>query len=183
MILCFGIAKVLDRIDLSSVLAYVGVWVGLSLALVGWILRRGRMVPPLVTDTDIIVSIEEIRIGEQRFRVNEIEYLDFLVNSYQGMPGPRVSPRGGIFGLLTGGRIVLNGCDNKLMFTADGKKHSFSFYLEDETAMRRLGMLFREFYTQRLRFRERNRVGRTFMFEQVMDRQAFEQAKQREGYS
>ena len=83
---------------------------------------------------------------------------------------------------LTGRRISLHGCDNKLMFTADGKQHSFGFYLEDEMAMRRLGMLFREFYSQGLRFRERNRGGRTFLFEQVMDRRAFERAKQREGY-
>ena len=163
-------------------LSGVGALVGLGVAIVGTILTRRNKATALITDTDIIVSIEEIRIGEQRFRVSEIDYLDFLVNSYDGMPGPRASPRGGIFGLLAGKRIVLNGCDNKLLFMADGKQHSYPFYLEDEMAMRRLGMLFREFYSKGLRFRERNRGGRTFLFEQVMDKHAFERAKQAEGY-
>ncbi len=78
--------------------------------------------------------------------------------------------------------MVLHGIDNKLYFTVDGKQHCYPFFLEDEMAMRRLGMLFQEFYGQRLRFRERNRGGRTFMFEQVVDRKAFERAKREAGY-
>jgi hypothetical protein len=49
--------------------------------------------------------------------------------------------------------------------------------------MRRLELLFREFYREGIRFRERNRGGRTFLFGQVVDRQAFEEAKRREGYA
>jgi hypothetical protein len=154
---------------------------GLVVALVGGILTRRKMATAQVTDTDIIVTTEEIRIGGQCFRVSEVEYLDFLVNSYDGMPGPRAR-HWGTFLALTGRRISLTGCDNKLMFTVDGKQHSYSFFLEDKMAMRRLGMLFQEFYGQRLRFRERNRGGRTFMFEQVIDRKAFERAKREAGY-
>jgi hypothetical protein len=78
--------------------------------------------------------------------------------------------------------MMLHGTDNKLYFTVDGKKHSFGFYLEDSTAMRRLELLFREFYQQGIRFRERNRGGRTFLFMQVMSREQSEQAKRDEGY-
>ena len=179
---CYGAATLAERMGKDPELVFLGLLAGIGLAITGAILNRRKRPTPRVTDTDIIITIEEIRVGDQRFRVSEIEYLDFLVNSYDGMPGPRVSPRGGIFGLLLGGRMALSGCDNKLLFEAKGKKHSYNFYLEDEMAMRRLGMLFREFYRDRLRFRERNRGGRTFLFEQTIDRKAFELAKRQEGY-
>jgi hypothetical protein len=172
MLVCALVGLVLEKTGNSSDLPWVGLIAGLAIALIGWVLRGFKVVRPLVTNTDIIITIDEIRVGDQRFAVCEIEYLDFLVNSYHGMVGPRLKWR----------RMTLRGDDNKLFFWVDGKKHSYSFYLEDEMAMRRLGMLFREFYRQRLRFRERNRGGRTFLFSQVMDRQAFERAKREEGY-
>jgi len=182
ILVCVCVMKLSAGTGKVSELTGIGALVGLVVAIVGAILTRRKRAAALITDTDIFVSVEEIRIGEQRFRVSEIEYLDFLVNSYDGMPGPRASPRGGVIGLLSGNRIVLDGCDNTLLFSASGKQHSYHFYLEDEMAMRRLGMLFREFYSQGVRFRERNRGGRTFLFEQVADRRAFERAKEREGY-
>ena len=172
MAICFVLAAVLEKLGKSTDLAFVGMLAGLAMALIGWILRRFKVVRSLVTDTDIILTAEEIRIGDQRFRIDEVEYLDFLVNSYRGMPGPRLRWR----------RTVLHGIDNKLYFTVNGKQHCYPFFLEDEMAMRRLGMLFQEFYGQRLRFRERNRGGRTFMFAQVIDRKAFERAKREAGY-
>ena len=181
MIFCFGAGKIPVQMGVVREWITVGMLTGLGVALVGGILTRRKMATAQVTDTDIVVTIEEIRIGGQRFLVSEVEYLDFLVNSYDGMPGPRAR-HWGTFLVLTGRRMSLTGCDNKLMFTADGKQHSYSFFLEDEMAMRRLGMLFREFYSQGLRFRERNRGGRTFLFEQVVDRKAFERAKREAGY-
>jgi len=88
------------------------------------------------------------------------------------MPGPRFRRR----------PIILDGTDNKTYFTADGKQHSYMFYLEDRMAMQRLGLLFRDFYKERVRFRERNRGGRTFLFEQVVNKQAFERSKRNAGY-
>jgi hypothetical protein len=172
MIVSLGMMAVLEKTGRSEELAEVGLVAGLCLALVGWILRGFKTVRPLVTDTDIVISTGEIRIGDQTFAVDKVEYLDFLVNSYKGMQGPRMRWR----------RIILSGTDNKLFFTADGKKHSYGFYLEDSVAMRRLELLFREFYQKGIRFRERNRGGRTFLFSQVMNREQFEQAKRKEGY-
>jgi hypothetical protein len=172
MAVCFVIAAVLKKMGESDELAGVGIVAGLCLALMGWILRRFKTTRPLVTDTDIVISIEEIRVGDRSFSVGKVEYLDFLVNSYRGMPGPWLRWR----------RVILEGMDNKLYFTADGKQHSYSFYLEDRMAMQRLELLFRDFYKERVRFRERNRGGRTFLFEQVMDKQAFERAKRNAGY-
>jgi hypothetical protein len=172
MIACFGLTVVLEKLGKSNELASIGIVAGLCLALVGWILRGCKVVRPIATDTDIVISVEEIRIGDQTFKTDKVEYLDFLVNSYRGMQGPRLRWR----------RMILHGMDNKLYFTAEGKKHAYGFYLEDSVAMRRLELLFREFYRQGIRFRERNRGGRTFLFGQVMDRQAFERAKNDEGY-
>jgi hypothetical protein len=171
MVVCFLLAAVLEKMGKSSELAMVGALAGLCLALIGWILRGFKVARPLVTGTDIVISIEEIRVGDQSFSVDRIEYLDFLINSYRGMPGPRLRRR-----------IILDGTDNKLYFTADGKQHLYRFYLEDRMAMQRLELLFRDFYRERVRFRERNRGGRTFLFEQVIDKQAFERAKRNAGY-
>jgi hypothetical protein len=172
MFVSFCLIGVLDRMGKSVELALIGIVAGLCLVLMGRILRGSKRVRPLATDTDIVISTREIRIGDQVYATDKVEYLDFLVNSYEGMQGPMIRWR----------RMKLQGTDNKLQFTTDGKKHSYGFYLEDNVAMRRLGLLFREFYREGIRFRERNRGGRTFMFEQVVDRQAFEEAKRREGY-
>jgi len=168
----FFLISVLEKMGKSENWAVAGVILGVALAFIGWMLRGFKTPRPLITETEIVINSDEIRIGNKCFRVAKIEYLDFLVNGYQGMRGPK----------LRWQRMVLRGTDNKLMFSADGIRHSFRFYLEDEMAMRRLGGLFREFYSRGLPFRERNRGGRTFLFEQVGGRQAFERAKQREGY-
>jgi hypothetical protein len=171
-LVCFFLISILEKMGKAENWAAAGAILGVVLAFIGWMLRGFKTPRPRITEIEILISSDEIRVGDQCFRVAEVGYLDFLVNSYQGMRGPKFRWR----------RIVLRGTDNKLMFSADGKQHSFRFYLEDEMAMRRLGMLFREFYGRGLPFRERNRGGRTFLFEQVMDRRAFERAKQREGY-
>jgi hypothetical protein len=172
LMVSFGVWAALEKRGNSTELADVGMLAGFCILIVGWILRNGKRVQPSITDIEIMVSSAGVKIGDDRFPMDKIEDLDFLVNSYDGMRGPLVRWR----------RMVYNGCDNKLMFTLDGKKHSYTFFLEDEMAMRRLGMLFREFYNERVRFRERNRGGRTFLFEQMADRRAFERAKAREGF-
>jgi hypothetical protein len=148
----------------------IGVGVGLLLVLIGLAIRKGKRSRVEVLDTDIIVSSKEIRIGGRTFAIDRVEYLDFLVNSYKGMPSPWRRRR------------LSNGLDNKIYFTADGQKHAYGFYLEDGVAMQRLGMLFRELYQKQIRFRERNRGGRTFLFGQVMNREQFEAKKRIEGY-
>ncbi len=150
--------------------ALTGAGVGLLLVLVGLAIRKGRRSRVEVLDTDIIVSSKEIRIGDRTFAIDRVEYLDFLVNSYKGMQGPWRRRR------------LSNGLDNKIYFTADGQKHAYGFYLEDGVAMQRLGMLFRELYQRQVRFRERNRGGRTFLFGQVVNREQFEAKKRNEGY-
>jgi hypothetical protein len=79
-------------------------------------------------------------------------------------------------------RARINGTENQLFFTYNGKQKSCRFFLEDAYSMRRLEMLFREFYAKQVFFRERNRGGRTFLFQQVISKQDLERAKRGEGY-
>jgi hypothetical protein len=178
MLICLLVAAILEKFGIPGAeYVSVGAVAGLLLALIGRVLRKGKSSGATVVDVDVIITSEKIRIGDQTFMVAEVEYLDFLVNSYDGMEGPYI--RRGFWVR----RMVLRGGDNKIYFTADGKKHSYGFYLEDRMAMQRLGFLFRELYAKRVRFRERNRGGRTFLFERVMNREEFEAAKRSEGYA
>ena len=108
--------------------------------------------------------------------MDQVQYLDFLVNGHYGM-------RAGWMFRWTLRRKPINGMENRLHFEADGKKHAYWFFMEDHVSMRELEFLFREFYQNRLFFRERNRGGRTFLFRQVVSRQDLERAKQEEGYA
>jgi hypothetical protein len=167
------VCLLLTRVGRDAEFFLVGLVVGLLLVLMGLIAtKKRRMTGDRIMDTDIVISSEVIRIGETTFPLEEVEYLDFLVNSYDGMPGPRMRFR----------RMVLFGTDNRLYFTWNGKKYKYGFYVEDEAAMRRLRWLFHELYKKGVRFRERNRGGRTFLFERVMDRKEFEERRKREGY-
>ena len=62
----FGIEKILEQMGASAEPATVLKLTGLGVAIVGWILRKGKTVKPVITDIDIIVSREEIRVGDER---------------------------------------------------------------------------------------------------------------------
>lgn len=126
-----------------------------------------------MVDTDLTMTSEGIRIGEQYYPIDQVQYLDFLVEGYDGMLGPR-------FQWQQANRM--NGMGNRLFFEADGKKHAYGFYLEDNISLRELSFLFREFYQNKLFFRERNSGGRTFLFQRVNGRKELEDAKRGEGY-
>src|SRR6201995_2832120 len=119
MLVCAIVAAILEKFGSPGAeYVMVGASVGLLLALIGRVLRKGKSSGPKLVDVDVIITSEKIRIGDQTFMVAEVEYLDFLVNSYAGMEGPYI--RRGFWVR----RMILSGGDNQLYFTADGKKHS-----------------------------------------------------------
>jgi hypothetical protein len=144
-------------------------------AILGGILKRRKLSHFLVTDKELAISAEGIRIGDEYYRLSDIQYIDFLVNGYHGM-------KAGYVRRWTLERARINGTENQLFFTYNGKQKSCRFFLEDAYSMRRLEMLFREFYAKQVFFRERNRGGRTFLFQQVISKQDLERAKRGEGY-
>jgi hypothetical protein len=143
--------------------------------IVGAILtRKKNRLYTEVADIDLTVTSEGIRIGDQYYPMDQVQYLDFLVEGHDRMLGPR-------FTWQRPNRM--NGMGNRLFFDADGKKHTYGFYLEDPISLRELSFLFREFYQNRQFFRERNSGGRTFLFQRVANRKELEVAKQAEGYA
>ena len=174
-VLFFGslLLAALDK-GLYCLLTFV---LAVALLITGTILtRRDTLSYTGISDTDIIVTRQGISIGDQYYPMDQVQYLDFLVNGHYGM-------RAGWMSRWTLRRKPINGMENRLHFEADGKKHAYWFFMEDHVSMRELEFLFREFYQNRLFFRERNRGGRTFLFRQVVSRQDLERAKQEEGYA
>ena len=174
-VLFFGslLLAALDK-GLYCLLTFV---LAVALLITGTILtRRDTLSYTGISDTDIIVTRQGISIGDQYYPMDQVQYLDFLVNGHYGM-------RAGWMFRWTLRRKPINGMENRLHFEADGKKHAYWFFMEDHVSMRELEFLFREFYQNRLFFRERNRGGRTFLFKQVVSRQDLERAKREEGYA
>ena len=174
-VLFFGslLLAALDK-GLYCLLTFV---LAVALLITGTILtRRDTLSYTGISDTDIIVTRQGISIGDQYYPMDQVQYLDFLVNGHYGM-------RAGWMSRWTLRRKPINGMENRLHFEADGKKHAYWFFMEDHVSMRELEFLFREFYQNRLFFRERNRGGRIFLFRQVVSRQDLERAKQEEGYA
>jgi hypothetical protein len=151
-------------------------FLGFLLMITGAILTRKNPLMIELSDIDLIVTSHGVNIGDQFYPMDQVKYLDFLVNGHYGM-------RAGTMTRWTLRRTRINGAENKLHFEVDGKKHAYPFFLEDHVSMRELEFLFREFYQARLFFRERNRGGRTFLFRQVVSRQDLERAKREEGYA
>lgn len=173
-VLYFGFAVLLHVFHRSMYLALV-LLISLVLLIVGAILTRKKSRLYIeVADIDLIITREGIRVGDQFYPMAQVQYLDFLVEGYDGMLGPR----------YTWQRANrMNGMGNRMFFEFDGKKYAYWFYLEDHVSLRELGFLFREFYQNRLFFRERNQGGRTFLFQPVASRKELEEAKREEGYA
>lgn len=76
----------------------------------------------------------------------------------------------------------MSGADNKIHFRAGGKRHIYQFYLRTDVDMQQLGRIFRVYYALGVRFREGNRGGPTFLFQQVRSKKEFDEMKRREGY-
>jgi hypothetical protein len=121
------------------------------------------------------VAENGIRVGEEFYPHDQLSDLDFWVEGYDGM------------GLIVRGRGYLrrskyHGTGNKIHFRVGGKKHLYQFYLPDLNSMNNLGQVFRKYYEHRIPFRECNRGGPTFLFQQVRSKNELENLKRKEGY-
>ncbi len=166
---------IVSRIEHNSIIAIWLPFLGFFMGILSAIFRKRNVTHLQVSDTELSVSAEGIKVGDQYYRLSEIRYLDFLVNGHFGMRAGRVQR-------WSFKRARIDGTENQLLFTYNGKQISYRFFLEDAYSMRRLEMLFREFYAKQIFFRERNRGGRTFLFQQVISKQDLERAKREEGY-
>ena len=145
-----------------------GFWLfGLAVVvlLVGAILAKGNVDAIDVSAIDLVVSPEEIRVGETVYPLSQVTGLEFQVEGYDGMVDTEGYARRDSYSRTSG---LLNGMNNYLNFKFGGEKVEWQFYLPDPQHVQQLGALFKGFYAKRIPFVERSETSdRTFLFEPV----------------
>ena len=146
-----------------------GFWmfgVAVVVLLAGAFLAKGDVDAINVSDTDLVVSVDEIRVGETVYPLGEVADVVFQVEGYDGM----VDVEGYAWRSRSRSRTrgFLNGMNNYLNFSFGGEKQEWQFYLPDPEHVQQLGALFKEFYAKRISFVERSATSnRTFLFAPV----------------
>ncbi|HUB62031.1 MAG TPA: hypothetical protein VL978_15055, partial [Puia sp.] len=143
----------------------------------GRIIAKGNMFRIGLSDTDLVVAEDGVRIGNEFYPLDQITSLDFMIEGYDGAPTLRMGR--GLFLLRKPRR--LSGANNKIHFRSGGKRYLYQFYLPDRIAMQQLGQVFLIFYERRVSFGECNRGGPTFLFQQVRSKGELEKLKSRYG--
>jgi len=176
--LLLGILKVLRIPRINSLYGFCLTVAGIIIVFIGRRMAKGNMFTVGLSDTGLMVGEEGIRVGEDYYPLDQITDLGFWIEGYDGMMGPQFK---GYRSFRSSGR--LSGADNKIHFRVGGKRHLYQFYLQNDVDMRQLGSMFRIYYSRGVPFRECNRGGTTFLFQQVRSKKEFEEMKRREGYA
>lgn len=152
-----------------------GFWMfGLSIVVlgVGAFLTKGDLDLIEVSEIELQMGVDEIRVGETVYPLGQVTDIVFQVEGYDGMvdvEGYGTGQRGSRY---SGYQRLLNGMNNYLDFKIDGRKEEWQFYLGDPQQVQALGALFKELYARRIPFLERSVTNdRTFLFEPVTKRQ------------
>jgi hypothetical protein len=149
---------------------------GILCMIVGRIIAKGNLFTIGLSDTDLVVAEDGVRVGNESYPLEQITELDFMIEGYDGAP----SMRRGI--VLFRKQVRLSGANNKIHFRAGGKRYLYQFYLPDQLSMQQLGLVFRIFYERGVSFGECNRGGPTFLFHQVRSKRELEELKARYGF-
>jgi hypothetical protein len=135
---------------------------------IGLVAGRGDVDVIKVSETELVVDPEAIRVGDQIFRLSELSRIEFQVEGYDGMADAEG------YSSSTGRSYQrrLNGVNNYLNFRVGEEKQEWQFYLQDPEHVQMLGALFKQWYSKGIVFRERNVTNdRTFLFAPVSKRQ------------
>lgn len=150
-----------------------GFWlfgVGVVVLIGGAMLAKGDVDVMELSDTDIVVNAQEIRVGDAVYPLSQVTGIEFQVEGYDGM----VDSQGYASSDVPGNRKfgLLNGMNNYLDFTFGGKKIEWQFYLADPAHVQQLGELFKAFYAKGIPFHECSQISkRTFLFEPVTEKE------------
>jgi|SRR5580658_162805 len=150
--------------------------IGILCWIVGRIVAKGNLFTIGLSDTDLVVAEDGVRVGNEFYPLEQITDLDFMIEGYDGAPSIR---RGIVIFRRPAG---LSGANNKIHFRAGGKRYLYQFYLPDQLFMSQLGQVFRIFYERGVSFGECNRGGPTFLFNQVRSKKELEELKSRYGF-
>ena len=126
-----------------------GFWLfgaGVVILIVGAILARGDVDAIEVSETDIVVNAEEIRVGETVYPLSQVTGIEFQVEGYDGMVDTQGYASSDV--RFSRNRALVNGMNNYLDFAIAGKKIEWQFYLADPLQAQQLGELFKEWYAK-----------------------------------
>jgi hypothetical protein len=149
---------------------------GILCVIVGRIIAKGNLFTIGLSDTELVVAEDGVRVGNESYPLDQITDLDFMIEGYDGAP----SVRRGI--VVFRKPVRLSGANNKIHFRAGGKRYLYQFYLPDQLSMSQLGQVFRVYYERGVSFGECNRGGPTFLFNQVRSKKELEELKAKYGF-
>lgn len=150
-----------------------GFWlfgIGVVVLIVGALAAKGDVDLENVSETDIVINTEEIRVGETRYSISQLTKIVFQVEGYDGMVDTQGYASSDVIGNRKSG--LLNGMNNYLDFIFGNEKVEWQFYLPDPQHVQQLGELFKELYAKGIPFRECSQVSkRTFLFAPVSEKE------------
>jgi hypothetical protein len=171
-----GAAVIFVGMVLMCIDAYqhYGFWlfgVGVVVLILGIVASRGDVDLEKLSDTELVIGMEEISVGETKYMIPLLKGIEFQVEGYDGMTDPSgYSPWGRR--RYSGQSGLLNGMNNYLTFIMGDEKVETQFYLPDPQHVQQLGALFKAWYAKGIPFRECNITSnRTFLFEPVTEKE------------
>ena len=145
---------------------------GIAVVVIGAVIARGDVRYYGLSPEDLVINGEGITIGTVYYPFKLVTEMDFNVEAYNGL-------------YVNDGAMVSgsksDGMTNDLSFKVGGGKVACGFYLDSKEHVAQLGVLFDAFYRGHVPFIERNRSRRTYLFQQLNERE-LEEFKKRYGY-
>ncbi|HXD76522.1 MAG TPA: hypothetical protein VN616_01880 [Puia sp.] len=146
--------------------------VGIAIVVIGAVIARGDVRSYGLSEDELVVDPEGIRVGAVHYPMRLVSNMDFNVEAFNGMyvnDGAMVSGSNS------------DGMTNSFSFNSGGAKVEVGFYLESKEHVQQLATLFSDLYERHIPFVERNRSTRTYMFKVLNERELAE-FKERYGY-
>lgn len=145
---------------------------GIAVVVIGALVARGDVRNYGLSDEELIITMEGIKLGSIFYPMPMVKNMDFNVEAYDGMyvnDGAMVSGSNS------------DGMTNDMSFESGGSTVRCGFYLSGKQHVQQLANLFDAFYRQHLPFVERNRSRRTYMLRMLNDME-LEEFKRQYGY-
>jgi hypothetical protein len=157
---------------LSSYIPYV-FGTGVGVIVIGALIARGDVRNYGLSEDELIVSVEGIKVADIFYPMKMVKAMDFNVEAYDGMyvnDGAMVSGSNS------------DGMTNELRFESGGATVKCGFYLSGKQHVQQLAQLFDGFYQLHIPFVEHNRNTRTYVL-QMLTGSELEEFKKKYGYS
>jgi hypothetical protein len=146
---------------------------GIAVVIVGAVIARGNVMNYGMSEEDLVIDCTGISVAGKRYPMAAICNLEFNVEAYNGLYVQD--------GSLVSGQNS-DGMTNGLQFEVEGKRHNLGFYLHSKEHVQQLGLVFDQLYRRHIPFVERNHHNRTYLFQQLNERQLAE-FKKKYGYN